>query len=1128
MVFYRKFRLSILVLSTLTLISVLPLSGQAAAGQSGEEDEVRAVVEKFFAAFQKKDVGGLMALWSEKAPDLAAAKQSLQQILGSVERIEMKSLTFAKIKLSGEKASTRAVLETTAVSTKTGKTADGFGRLSRSFELIKETGVWRIWRYQSSEEELAARIALANTDEERRALIRDNKEFVTLELDKALLSAAGRVANQGDPARASGVYHFTEDVAAQLDDQPAISAAVRGVGMVHSRQGRYDQALECFQRSLVNDERIGNRSGAAFTLGEIGVVYYFRGSYAEALEYYQRSLAIRTDLGNKSGIARVMNDIGIVLNILGRYQEALQHYQDSLRIKEEIGDRLGISVTMVNIGTTYQQQGDYSQALSYLQQGLKIAEEMGYKSGIASALNDIAILYGVRGDYVHALECYLRSLRIAEEMGDKQGAQLALGNIGSLYDSQSNYTQALEYFQRSLSIAQETGDKGGASLVLNYMAETLGNQGNYSRALDYCERSLKIGEEIGNKARIATSLNNMAAISANQGNAAKALELGVRSLKIREDMGYKAGIAQTLSLIGEAYNSRREYESAERAEERSASVARQIGALDLLAAALTQAGKAYEGMGRPDRARDAFAGAISAVEELRNQVAGAEEQSQRFLRQRIAPYYAIAELSVVENDAASAFAFAEQAKARVLLDVLQRGRANISKAMTEQQKKQERKLNAELVSLNVQLVTEETGNEPNEKRLAEIASRLDKSRLEFESFQTNLYIANPELRVQRARLKPISVEECNALIPDSHTAVLEFLVADAKTFLFLVTRARGGQRIPDLKVYAIDTKRKDLAELIEQFRQRLANRDPSYDEPASKLYDLLLKPAASRLRGKASLVIVPDGPLWDLPFQALKLAPNRFLVQDFAVSLAPSLTALREMARKKSHPNGSPGTTLLAMGNPSIGGETSSSIKDAFMDAKLGPLPQAEQQVASLRSLYGDRSSKVYVGADATEDRLKAEAAGGRILHLATHGIVNDASPMYSQIILARGKDSTDDGILEAWEIMDMDLNADLVVLAACDTARGRVSAGEGMIGLSWAFFVAGCPSTLVSQWSVEAASTTDLMLEFHRNLRAGVAKPEALRRAELKMLKSGGKQALHPFYWAGFVVIGDPAPIAF
>jgi CHAT domain-containing protein len=198
------------------------------------------------------------------------------------------------------------------------------------------------------------------------------------------------------------------------------------------------------------------------------------------------------------------------------------------------------------------------------------------------------------------------------------------------------------------------------------------------------------------------------------------------------------------------------------------------------------------------------------------------------------------------------------------------------------------------------------------------------------------------------------------------------------------------------------------------------------------------------------------------------------------------------------------------------------------MDEDLAPLPDAERQVNGLGQIYGTTRSRIYTGPDASEARVKTEAGGYRILQLAAHGILNDADPMYSHIVLSQSVDQKEDGLLEAWEMMNLNLDADMVVLSACETARGRVGAGEGVIGMSWALFIAGSPTTVVSQWKVDAASTTELMLEFHRRLNpaaAGRARPsgsksEALRQAALRLLKS--PQYRHPFYWAGFVIVGD------
>ena len=150
--------------------------------------------------------------------------------------------------------------------------------------------------------------------------------------------------------------------------------------------------------------------------------------------------------------------------------------------------------------------------------------------------------------------------------------------------------------------------------------------------------------------------------------------------------------------------------------------------------------------------------------------------------------------------------------------------------------------------------------------------------------------------------------------------------------------------------------------------------------------------------------------------------------------------------------------TLLALGNPVLGTETLKRAALTLRDGKLDPLPEAEQEVKALGRLYGVARSKVYVGAEAREDRVKSEASSAKILHFATHGMLNNASPMYSHLALAEGT-ATEDGLLEAWELMQLNLHADLAVLSACETARGRIGAGEGMVGFSWAMFIAGVPS---------------------------------------------------------------------
>jgi CHAT domain-containing protein len=296
-----------------------------------------------------------------------------------------------------------------------------------------------------------------------------------------------------------------------------------------------------------------------------------------------------------------------------------------------------------------------------------------------------------------------------------------------------------------------------------------------------------------------------------------------------------------------------------------------------------------------------------------------------------------------------------------------------------------------------------------------------------------------------------------------------------------------------------------------------------------------LGPALAQLRGRTELGIVPDGPLWELPFQALPISEDGFLVQDFAVFYAPSLAVLRETVKRKheqvtaqtSPPAQPAARTLLAFGNPTAGKATMQRIDVAYRSQMLVPLLEAEKEVQALALLYGSERSTVYTRFRAREDTLKSEAGNYQLIHLATHSILDDQNPLYSRVLLAQpSNEGSEDGLLEAWEVMKLNLHADLVVLSACQTARGRVGAGEGVIGMSWAFFVAGAPTLVVSQWEVDSASTTALMLEFHRNLIAGsneaggISRAEALRRAQLKLLQ--GKSFRRPFFWAAFVVMGN------
>jgi CHAT domain-containing protein len=478
-------------------------------------------------------------------------------------------------------------------------------------------------------------------------------------------------------------------------------------------------------------------------------------------------------------------------------------------------------------------------------------------------------------------------------------------------------------------------------------------------------------------------------------------------------------------------------------------------------------------------------------------------------------HHGLLNVLVKENRPADALMLAERAKARALLDILQQGRVTVQKAMTVKEQNEERQLKSQLTQLNKQLARVKQSDKQDAAQVTEAESQLEKARLNYEGFQNALYASHPELKTQRGEAPIINVQELAGLLPNSSSVLLEYVVSDEQTYLFAITRP-GENAETQIQVYTVPIKRAELAKQIESFRQQLANRDLGFKASATKLYDLFLKPAQAQLRGKTNVVIAPDNSLWDMPFQALVNGAGHFLIEDASISYAPSLTVLREMTKRRL--NQTAPTTLLALGNPLSSSETMK--RNGLRDANLEQLPESGEEVKALARLYGVARSKVYIGAEAREDRVKSEAGAAGILHFSTHGTLNNAAPMYSYLTLSE-VGSNDDGLLEAWELMQLDLKADLAVLSACETARGRIGAGEGVIGFSWAMFIAGVPSTVVSQWKVDSASTRDLMVNFHRSLLLPKQrKTDALRQAALKLMRN--PETSHPFYWAGFVLVGD------
>ncbi len=943
---------------------------------------------------------------------------------------------------------------------------------------------------QTPEEELAIAVTAASTDNEGASLLAAKKELATPALVKALGAQAYKLAVQGSFPRALAVYRIALEVSRKIEDKAGTASSLYGMGQIHS---------------LMDDTEL-------------------------AATEFNECLALRSVLEDTTGQGMALNQLGVLQSKHGNHERALEFYRESQRLLEKGGNKIELSSLMINTGNAYKDQGIHDRALEYYDHALKLADEAGSQARVAITLSNIAQVYTTMGNYALALEAHQKSLKIKEAQKNKHGIALSHSNIGEVYRLQGSYEIALEFFERALKEFQDVGARQGSAYALNNIGLVHQAQGDIPLAVEFYHRALKDFEGMKDKAGIAEAQNNLGMAERASGHYEAALELYRRSLAQSQETNDRLRIAQSLANIADINLRQNKHREALQSADSAAKVAAEVGSRETLWFARTVAGKANRALGHPEEARQAYDDAIKEIEQIRSQVSGGERESQSFFENKVSPYYEMVGLLVSQNRLSEALVFAERAKGRVLLDVLQTGRTNITKSMTESERLRERELTTVLTSLNAQITRLRLEQQPDAKRLGNLETQVQRARLEHESFTNLLYAAHPELRIKRGEAAHILNETQAVELLDAKTALLEYVVNEDEAFLFVLTEGGTGKSSPDLKLYKIAVGRKDLAARVEKLRRSLAERNPGFAPTARSLYDLLIAPARDQLRGKVNLIMVPDDSLWELPFQALRDSRDSFLIEQSALSYAPSLSVLREIRRSRQaspSPGRAENKMLLAFGNPTFSDFTIERARIVLSGATLQPLPEAENEVNSLALLYGVGNSRIYTGAEAREGRAKEEAGNFSVLHFATHGVLNNASPMYSHLVLSQGASGGEDGLLEAWEIMKLDLKADLVVLSACETARGRVGAGEGVIGLTWALFVAGSPATLVSQWQVDSAATKTLMLAFHRGLRFGVgashtraSKAEALRQAALKMIRSGDYG--HPFYWAGFIMVGD------
>jgi len=805
----------------------------------------------------------------------------------------------------------------------------------------------------------------------------------------------------------------------------------------------------------------------------------------KAIQILQQTLDPYMNIGDERGEAEVLGGFGAVY-FDHDYQKSLLYYQEAFKKREKVDDRQLIGNTLNSFGSVYFNYfKDFPQAIFWFNKAETIRKEIGDLAGWRTTHTYKALAYLSFGDvlteegkYTEALGKLDTALQLNSEIEKRSNAGEVLSHIGFVYSRLGNYSAAIEKLTEAGKIMKEENDSLGMAGVYNNFGVAFQGAGRIEKALDYYNNSLNIFQRNEKPDMALPIIDNLGTIFSDRKEYAKAEVYLKNGLQLSRELNEKdqevnllLNLANDQTMLGSLDSARSNYESAY-------TIARSSDSPELIWKIFAGMAETYKIRGDYDRVVQLNDSGLKIIESMRNTIQTNELKATYLASVRFAFEDIINTLEMFhEKDSAKgydklAFGYAEQSKSRVLLDLLAE---SIAKA----------------------------GNTHDQSK----------------NTRHNLFRST----------QLISLDEAESLCPDKNTIILEYSVGDSSSCLWVITRsAHQLFKLPG---------RKALQEQIESFRFSLLNPDQSnYDfftKGGYSLYQELLQPAEPYFTKKCKLIIIPDAILNYLPFEVL-LTDNKgigtkmsygnlpYLVKKYPVSYTQSATVLKSLlAERKNDKEIYPGDKkLIAFGDPVYENENDSSRVSAKAYKRL---EYSGKEIENIASYFKKGNAEIYLRNDATEENVKREGELKKFnyIHFATHGIIDESKPDFSSLVLTRNNNSEEDGFLRASEIFNLNLNADLVVLSACQTGLGKLIRGEGMVGLTRAFMYAGTPTVLVSLWSVSDVSTATLMGEFYRNLvKEKLSKTDALRKAQLSLL--GNEKFAHPFYWAPFVLVGD------
>ncbi len=931
-----------------------------------------------------------------------------------------------------------------------------------------------------------------------------------------------------------------------LDSQERIPSQIppmieRGENLL--REGKYQQAIEEFTKYLKSSPAEDRHTLICYW--NLGILFWNIDQFDESEKYFGQAnkLAVSLDLPKKR------QECGKALKIHNLFTQAMEwrnkgnlsqsnlYFREAADLARSIKSDAHELKILRTWSINYYADVSHNNFADLNKQALQLARPLKHKSEIVKALKNIGLSYSSKNDYSHALSFYFQALSSARDLQDDQETTSCLNNIATLYSTLGDNEKSIAYYSEAMKIMQSLSYPSKLSAFLNNLSlsyqslyRTTGNEDYFYRAIELFRESSNLAQKLGDK-----NLQNLAA--AHIGNAYidlkkydDALKFLLQALEMAQKRTDPLFQPSILASIGMVYLNKQDYTKAEDYLSRALAEARKAQSDPLMMRAFYGLGLCKEKSGDYRQTISNYNECLRIIDKIGskivddiNRASYAQDKAQIYHRM-INLYYDLFLKTRSTTFEQEIFSIAEKAKARSFVEYLERLSKRDSAPASGQPNPHEEKLKISRLDILKKL---SSGGSDREK-IAQLEIQLRQIDDQISSMNSTAFLQTENDEIIA---KPLTLEIIQKKLLESHTALIEYILGNERSYLISISNA-------SYKVIELPCQDK-IVDMLTGYLGYL--EDPEIEPTigiaaAKRLYRELFYPVESFIpKSVTNLIIVPDGLLFHLPFETLVFnhgadSKPEYLANRYLISYAPSASAffyLLKRPKPKSYSK-----DLLAFGAPSYpkpgspGNKDSRSPSQILLDLyeksgfSLSPIPYSAKEVKEISKHFQPDKKDVYLKKEANEQTLKSlDLNNYRIVHFACHAFSDETYPLRSTLVFSLDGSGEEDGFFQVLEMYKLRLNAELTVLSACQTGKGKNIQNEGVLGLPRVFFYMGSRSVISTLWSIDDKATSRFMGYFYEYYAKGIGKAQALQSAKQRMMRT---KYSHPFYWGAFILTGE------